>query len=303
MMRKINLIALVFGLLAHLYPAVSGAANVKAFKVNGLDMPYAEVGAGPLVVLLHGALSDHRTWALQQEMLAERGYRVVAVTQRYYGLGAWSDDWPTYRIRTHANDLAAFIRAQGSEKAHLVAWSSGVHIALVVALEHPDIVASVFAYEPVVPSYVDDSERLSAIDQDAGEMVGSVFEPLEASDHREAARRFLAGVSQDAGYFDRLTDSARAIALDNARVLPLMFDGGEQDVPVSCDELAAMIPPITVAQGELSRPFFKLIAEGAAKCLAGQSSPFVVPGARHMWPAENAAEFVQAVDDSIRDRE
>jgi len=262
-------------------------------------MPYTEKGEGPLVVLIHGAVSDHRTWNSQQEQLAKRGYRVVAITQRYYGSGVWSEDWPEYRIRTHASDLASFLRQQGPGKAHLVAWSSGVHIALTVAQEHPELVSSIFGYEPVVPSYVDDPGRVSAIDEDAGAMVGSVFGPIKTGDLQEAARQFLDGVSQQSGYFDDLSDTARQIVLDNARALPLMFDGGELDAPISCVELAQLSPSITIAQGELSRPFFNLIADSAHQCLP-TARHLVVPGARHMWPAVSPDDFVQAVDEAIR---
>lgn len=273
--------------------------SVSSIKVDGWEMVYTEQGQGPLVVLVHGAVSDHRTWSSQQILLANKGYRVVAPTQRYFGSADWSEDWPKYLTRTHANDLVSFLRKLGSEKAHLVGWSSGVHIALVVSMEHPELVSSVFGYEPVVPSYVVDTDRLSSIDQDAGKMVGAVFEPMSAGDLEMAARRFLDGVSEKPGYFDELTDAARNVVLDNSRTLPLMFDGGERDVPISCAELAQIMPRITIAQGELSRPFFNLIAEDARRCLPKEKH-LVVEGAKHMWPADNSEQFARAVDDAIQ---
>ncbi len=279
--------------------SVLRADTVRSIQIDGWDMAYTEQGQGPLVVLVHGAVSDHRTWISQQLLLADKGYRVVVPTQRYFGPADWSDDWPKYLTRTHANDLASFLSTLGNEKAHLVGWSSGVHIALVVAKEHPELVSSVFGYEPVVPSFVVDKDRLSSIDLDAGKMVGAVFESMGAGDFEEAARRFLDGVSEKPGYFDELTDAARNIVLDNSRALPLMFDGGEQDVPISCAELALINPRITIAQGELSRPFFNLIAEDARKCLPNEKH-FVIKGAKHMWPADSSDHFAQVVDDAIR---
>ncbi len=168
-----------------------------------------------------------------------------------------------------------------------------------VAKEHPELVSAVFGYEPVVPSYIDDPDRLSAIDQDAGSMVGSVFESMEVGNFEEAARRFLAGVSQEPEYFDALSDAARQIVIDNARALPLMFDGGEQDVPISCVELAQLNPSVTIAQGEISRPFFKLIADGARECLPNGRHR-IIHGARHMWPADNPEDFIQTVVETIQ---
>jgi pimeloyl-ACP methyl ester carboxylesterase len=128
---------------------------------------------------VHGAASDLRTWDRQRAALAAH-YRTIAFTQRYYGTAPWPADWPQYRIGTHADDLAAFIRGLGAGPAHLVAWSSGSHIVLNVALRNPELVRSVFVYEPVVPSYVDDPAELKAIGDDAGAMLGSAFSTAQA---------------------------------------------------------------------------------------------------------------------------
>lgn len=82
--------------------------------------------------------------------------------------------------------------------------------------------------------------------------------------------------------------------LDNARVLPLMFDGGETDAPISCEQMAQLEPPVAIARGEKVRPFFRIIADAAARCIPG-GRHLVVPGQRHMWPGEDPAGFSAAV--------
>ena len=109
---------------------------VRHMEVNGMSLPYVEPGRGALLVLVHGAASDLRTWERQRAALAAH-YRTIAFTQRYYGAAPWPADWPQYRIGTHVDDLAAFIRRLGAGPAHLVAWSSGSHIVLNVALRNP----------------------------------------------------------------------------------------------------------------------------------------------------------------------
>lgn len=270
---------------------------VKHLHVNDMPLEYVEQGRGAPLLLLHGAVSDLRTWNRQRAELAAH-YRTIAVTQRYYGTSPWRADWPKYSIETHTDDLAAFIRALGAGPVHLVAWSSGGHIALNVALRHPDLVRTLFIYEPVVPSYVDDPAELKALSDDANEMVGPVLPPMKDGEMTRAARLFIDGVAEHQGYFDALPSTTQDIVLANARALPLMFNGGEQDAPITCAQLAQVKPPLAIARGELVRPFFRIIADAAARCSPG-SSRIIVPDAKHMWPAENPVGFAEAVRDFL----
>ncbi len=72
---------------------------VRHMEVNGMPLPYIEQGRGALLVLVHGAASDLRTWERQRAALAAH-YRTIAFTQRYYGTAPWPADWPQYRIGT-----------------------------------------------------------------------------------------------------------------------------------------------------------------------------------------------------------
>ena len=117
---------------------------------------------------------------------------------------------------------------------------------------------------------------------------------MKAGDTKQAARLFIDGVAERSGYFDPLPPAQQAIVLDNARVLPLMFDGGEQDAPISCSQLAQLKPRVAIARGEKVRPFFRIIADAAARCMPA-ARRIVVPGAKHMWPGEDPIAFSQTV--------
>ncbi len=51
-------------------------------NVSGNALEYAEAGSGTPIVLVHGSASDHRTWHLQQEALAEH-FRVITFSRRH----------------------------------------------------------------------------------------------------------------------------------------------------------------------------------------------------------------------------
>jgi pimeloyl-ACP methyl ester carboxylesterase len=113
----------------------------RAVSANGIRLHLAECdGGGPLVVLLHGFPTFWWSWRHQLPVLAERGYRVVAVDLRGYGN---SDKPPRgYDLWTLAGDVAGLIRALGEPRAHLVGHDWGGLIAWTVTALHPRLVLS-----------------------------------------------------------------------------------------------------------------------------------------------------------------
>jgi pimeloyl-ACP methyl ester carboxylesterase len=116
----------------------------RAVSANGIRLQVAECdGGGPLVVLLHGFPEFWWSWRHQLPLLAERGYRVVAVDLRGYG---GSDKPPRgYDLWTLAGDVAGLIRALGEPRAHLVGHDWGGLIAWTVTALHPRLVLSLSA--------------------------------------------------------------------------------------------------------------------------------------------------------------
>ena len=98
--------------------------------VNGLRMHYVEMGAGPLVVLLHGFPEMWWSWRYQIPALVEAGYRVVAPDLRGYNE---TEAKGPYDIGTLRDDVIALFDHLGVDKPILVAhdWGGGVawHLA------------------------------------------------------------------------------------------------------------------------------------------------------------------------------
>ncbi|MDB5314130.1 MAG: alpha/beta hydrolase [Gemmataceae bacterium] len=92
---------------------------------------------GPPVILLHGFPEFWYGWRHQLPVLAEAGFRVVALDQRGYN----RSDKPTrpkdYAIDVLARDVVAVIDALGVEKAAVVGHDWGGGVGWRVALDHP----------------------------------------------------------------------------------------------------------------------------------------------------------------------
>jgi pimeloyl-ACP methyl ester carboxylesterase len=213
---------------------------------------------------------------------------------RYFGKEPWSDKWPAFSSQLHTSDLAPFLRELKAGPAHLVTWSYSGHIALSVALDHPELVKSVFAFEPGVPSYVTDPAALKTIQDSAGTMFGPVVEALKQGDEAESTRRLIngvAGVGPD--FFRQLPKELQALLLDNARTMPPLFNEPPAR-EISCSQLAAIKVPVAIAWGDQTTPFFRIIGETAASCVQS-AKHIVVPGAGHMWPGEDPAGFTSTL--------
>ncbi len=108
---------------------------------NACRFHIAEIGDGPLVIFLHGFPLFWWTWRHQLEVLAEAGYRAVAVDMRGYG---GSDHTPHgYDPLTLAADTAGLIRSLGARDAVVVGQGWGAIVAWTIAATEPDLIRGI----------------------------------------------------------------------------------------------------------------------------------------------------------------
>jgi hypothetical protein len=86
----------------------------------------------------------------------------------------------------------------------------------------------------------------------------------------------------------------RAMFLENARTIPLLL-AAPPAPGISCTDLGQIRVRVAVAKGELTRPFYRILADTASRCIHG-AHLVVVPGGRHAAPALTPATFKQHED-------
>jgi pimeloyl-ACP methyl ester carboxylesterase len=264
--------------------------SAKKITVEVVKVKYLEQGQGDTVVLIHGAYSDHRGWELQREAVAQ-GYRYVAPDLRYHGDTPWTDDGAKYSLATHASDLAAFIQQLDAGPVHVVGFSYGSNIALALAVQQPDLIRSLFLYEPALASIVSEPADLNTLGEE-GETLGPVVAAVQAGDNAEAVRLFTDWISVKGGSFDALEPSLREVLLENSRTLPLFLT--RPDDAITCAQLGEIKVPVTVAKGQNTRPYFEIITDTVHGCIPG-SLPVTIPNAHHLGPVENTTAFNTAL--------
>ena len=109
-------------------------SQLKEVNISGLTHAFTDEGEGQALLLIHGSLCDHR-------------YRTIIPSLRHY--------WPLTEIETqsfsaeqHASDLLALLRHLEIEKAHILGHSRGAAVAVRMAQQAPEQVASLILADP-----------------------------------------------------------------------------------------------------------------------------------------------------------
>ena len=106
-------------------------------RANGLDIAYDVHGAGPPLVMLHGATSLGREDFAAQIPLFSKAFRLYLPDARGHGGTRW-DAADGFRYDWLVDDVAAFVDELGLETFHVVGFSMGAMTALQYAVRSPE---------------------------------------------------------------------------------------------------------------------------------------------------------------------
>jgi len=120
---------------------IEGPWEHRYVSANGARFHVAELGDGPLVLMLHGFPQFWYTWRHQMVALADAGYRVAAMDLRGYG----GSDKPPRGYDTYMSslDTASVVRALGEKDAVIVGQGLGGWIAWCMPVLRPDVTRAV----------------------------------------------------------------------------------------------------------------------------------------------------------------
>ena len=119
--------------------------QMRFIESNGIRMRIAEMGEGPLVLLIHGWPESWYSWRHQLPALAEAGYHAVAPDMRGYGKTDKPEAVEEYDMRHLAADVAGLVDALGEETAVIAGHDWGSMVVWNAALMHPEKFTGVIA--------------------------------------------------------------------------------------------------------------------------------------------------------------
>lgn len=224
---------------------------------DGTRIAYQRVGDGTPLVLVHGGLDDHTTWAGLLPALSER-FTVYALDRRGRGRSD-ATDAATYAIEREFEDVVAVVNAI-SEPAHLLGHSYGALCALEAALRTTNL-RKLVLYEPPIP--IPPGHAISPPGT-----VAKMEKLLEAGDRDGTALTFareIARVSEDEITAVRSSPAwqvviavAHTIVYEVRAVEGYVFDPGR---------FRSLTTPTLLLLGSESPPYLKAATEAVAAAL------------------------------------
>lgn len=271
-------------------------------EVNGVRLFTRQVGAGPLVVVLHGGPGAHHDYLLPQYDLLARGRSLFYYDQRGGGQSPVSRDTPV-GWREHVADLDAWREQTGQERLTLGGYSWGGLLAVLYFLEHPQRVERLALVSPasLTAGYRRQFEEELARRMQAPE-IQREREALRASGLRErdpAAYRRRAFELSVAGYFRDFRDARNLTAFRvTARTQEAVWKSlGDYDLRPQLRDIAVRfpLPPALVVHGT----FDPLPIAGSRELVALLSARFVELPVGHCPHVEATEDFVRALHDFL----
>jgi pimeloyl-ACP methyl ester carboxylesterase len=224
--------------------------------VNGLRTWHETSGAGEPAVLLHGGFSGADSWAATSTALAGGGYQVFVPERRGH---AHTPDVPgpvSYAVM--AQDTIAYLDQEVGGPSHLIGWSDGAVVALLVAQRRPDLARSLV----LIGQYFSSSGRVQP---------GIVDYLATAPQARDFLRRGYEKASPDGpGHFDV--------------VFAKFMEMYQAEPEIDLATLAGVQVPALVMQGD--RDDVTLEHSAAVVAALGAGRLAVLPGS-HLLPVES----------------
>jgi pimeloyl-ACP methyl ester carboxylesterase len=209
-------------------------------RANGLDIGYDVHGAGPPMILLHGATSAGREDYAAQIPLFSRAFHLFLPDARGHATTRW-DAADGFRYEWLVDDLEAFADALDLPTFHLVGFSMGAMTALQFAARRPErlrtlvVVGITTQREPrlSVARHLMDPARIDREDQAWGRELARRHDPVQGEG---AWRRLLPAIAADVAVQPLLSPR------DLRRIeLPAMVVCGDRDPFVPVDHAWGLV--------------------------------------------------------------
>lgn len=283
---------------------------MESIQVNNYDFHYVEEGEGNPVILVHGSISDYRTWEYQIKPFANQ-FHVYALCRRYHYPWNSDEEISDYSVPLHARDLSAFIDALDLESVNFVGSSYGAYSSLIAAMENPEIVQTLVLCEPpIIPLLVSNMNNplhiasLLLRDFSTGKSfvkfgakaVSPAKKKLRNGEYEEAVRLFTDGVLGE-GEFDQQPKDAQKSFIDNAPALKaeLLGPGFPE---LKKEKITHLNIPTLLVNGENSPTFFGTISDKLHD-LIPESEKVVIPEVSHNMHAAKPEIFNETVLDFL----
>ena len=256
--------------------------------IAGDPLDIIRQGAGEPLLLVHGSVSEARTWQRHIEILSE-SFDVIAPSLRYFGSQPWPDEGSEFGTERHAHDVLELIDALNLSNILCVGWSYGGNVAFHCGIIKPEKFRQFFLYEPATGSLIKNTQKRENATKDRVDMFSRTAELLQTEQPKDVIEKFLDDVTGLPGAYQSMPKETQKICMDNAPTLNLLLKMTPPDITLENFSI-----PTVIGCGLNTRDFYKTTA--SELCQQRDSIEIKwIPDANHLWPVLKTDEFCQEI--------
>ncbi len=246
-------------------------------------------GEGDPALLVHCSLAHSGAWSGVMNALKDR-LSMTAIDLPGHGL---TDFDPAMDMQDQSSQTAIELLERMDGPSHLIGHSFGATVALRVAIERPDLVASLSLYEPVYISLLAefDKDALQEEDNDSREFIDHALN----GDWEKSADAFLRrwGVM---GGLSMMPEAQREYAI---RTMPMILENTKSVIDPNgggktLKDMAKVSTPCLLMEGAHSPKTISRVNDALEQTLPNVKRK-VFENAGHMGPITHPLEVAQAI--------
>lgn len=248
---------------------------------NGVVLNHVREGAGPVLIFIHGAMGDWRSWAPQWQSFTER-FDCISYSRRYSSPNPNTMPSPDHGAFVDASDLLDLMDALKIDRAILVGSSYGAFTALALSVLAPERVVALAGVEPPMMRYAEMSAEGAAIATAFRET--SVLPSRAAfarGDDVEGARLLTAGIAAGRTRPAPMPESVMAARMENVLAARMLALSSDEFPLIEPEALAALPMPILLMSGADTAPVHAAIFAEVRRHLPPSAEVRIVEGCGH----------------------
>ena len=259
-------------------------------KINDVELVVRDNGGpGIPVLLIHGSLAKDFLLRVAEELTATGKFRVVSYERRGYGRKKTGP----VDMKGQAADASAVLSQLGINKAHVFGHSTGGSIALQLAHQSPDQVASLSLGEPDLP--------LNQLP--CGPEHGAGLKELVESYSDESKKDVLAATLtwlHGPDFRDVIPPGMFDLAADDMEIYVKIEYPAYLEWKFGPEAVKSLKMPVQVIYAEKTVQMSKETVEVIGQ-LNGEAAMVQIPGATHFFPVTHPKVVAKAIADfSVR---